>query len=39
MKITEAKTDDEILLCWEVIHKLRPHLLKENFLLLIKEML
>ena len=39
MKITDAKTETEILLCWDVIHELRPHLIKENFFTLIKEML
>lgn len=39
MKITEAKSDVEILMCWNVIHELRPHLEKENFLSLIKEMM
>ncbi|GDX53399.1 N-acetyltransferase GCN5 [Bacteroidota bacterium] len=39
MKITEAKSDVEILKCWNVIHELRPHLEKESFLLLIKEMM
>lgn len=39
MKITEAKSETEILMCWEVIHELRPHLEKENFLSLIKEMM
>ncbi len=32
MKIQIAKTDEEILECFEVIHELRPHLKKENFL-------
>lgn len=39
MKITEAKTDNEILMCWDVIHELRPHLEKEKFLSLIKDMM
>lgn len=39
MKIIDAKTDVDILKCWEVIHELRPHLVKENFLSLIKEMM
>ncbi|TSA50597.1 MAG: GNAT family N-acetyltransferase [Sphingobacteriales bacterium] len=39
MKITEAKSDVEILMCWEVLHELRPHLEKEKILSLIKEMM
>jgi len=39
MKITAAKSDAEILMCWEVLHELRPHLEKEKFLSLIKEMM
>ena len=38
MEITEAKTDAEILLCWDVANELRPHLEKEKFVSLIKEM-
>ncbi len=39
MKIIDAKTDSDILKCWEVIHELRPHQVKWNFLSLIKEMM
>ena len=39
MKIIEAKSDAEILMCWEVLNELRPHLEKEKFLSLIKEMM
>ena len=38
MKITEAKTDEQIMKCWQVMHELRPHLAEENFISLIKEM-
>ncbi len=39
MKIIEAKTDSEILMCREVILELRPHIEKEKFLSTIKEMM
>ena len=39
MEIQLARTDQQILKCWEVMYALRPHLQKENFLPLIKEMM
>jgi GNAT superfamily N-acetyltransferase len=37
--ITIAKTDEEILKCWEVIKVLRPHLEEAKFLQKVKEMI
>ncbi|WP_336515091.1 GNAT family N-acetyltransferase [Pollutibacter soli] len=37
--IREAKTDDEIIFCWEVVEALRPHLEKENLISQVKEMM
>jgi GNAT superfamily N-acetyltransferase len=39
MEIKIATTEQDILKCWDVIRELRPHLVKENFVLLIKEMI
>jgi GNAT superfamily N-acetyltransferase len=39
MNIKRATSDTDILKCWAVIHELRPHLEKENFLETVKEML
>jgi len=39
MDIRTAKTPEEILLCWEVMHELRPHLVREEFLPLVTEMI
>jgi len=36
--IRVARTEEEILSCWEVIQALRPHLLKENLLPMVNEM-
>jgi len=39
MNIQEAKSEEEISKCFEVIHGLRPHLIKENFVSLILTMM
>jgi GNAT superfamily N-acetyltransferase len=39
MNVIIAKTDEEILKCWEVMHELRPHLEQSEFLPRIKEMI
>lgn len=39
MEIKIATTEEDILKCWEVMFALRPHLVKENFVLMIKEMI
>lgn len=39
MTIKQATTDEDILKCWEVLKALRPHLEKENFLPLVKDMI
>lgn len=39
MKIQIAKTDTDILKCWEVLKALRPHLEYDSFLSTIKEMI
>lgn len=39
MQIQIAKTEDDILKCWEVIYQLRPHLVKEEFVATILEMI
>ena len=39
MEIKEAFTDEDILRCWEALHELRPHLVKDKFLPTVKEML
>ena len=38
MQIQTAQTDTEILKCWKALHELRPHLIEEEFLSLIKSM-
>ena len=38
MQIQIAKTEADILKCWEVMYALRPHLEKESFVATIKEM-
>ena len=38
MQIQNAQTDTEILKCWKALHELRPHLIEEEFLSLIKSM-
>jgi GNAT superfamily N-acetyltransferase len=39
MEVQIAKSDNDINKCWEVIKQLRPHLNKEDFLSVIKEMI
>ncbi|MEP7319119.1 MAG: GNAT family N-acetyltransferase, partial [Panacibacter sp.] len=39
MQIQTAKTEADILKCWEVMHALRPHLIKEEFVATISEMI
>jgi len=36
--ITIATTEEDILKCWEVMHTLRPHLIKDDFVSTVKEM-
>jgi GNAT superfamily N-acetyltransferase len=38
-EITLAKTPGEIMLCWEAMHALRPHLVKERFADTVTEMM
>ena len=39
MEIQIAKTDEEILKCWNVIRELRPHLDPDTFVPTVKEMI
>ena len=39
MQIKLAETDSDYLKCWDVIKELRPHLKKDEFLPMIKEMI
>jgi len=39
MQIQIAKTEEDILKCWEVLFVLRPHLIKENFVATVQEMI
>lgn len=39
MQIQIAITNEDILKCWEVMKTLRPHLIKEDFLPMVKEMM
>ncbi|MCX6351387.1 MAG: GNAT family N-acetyltransferase [Bacteroidetes bacterium] len=39
MQIKQATTDADIFKCYQVMKVLRPHLIEENFLSLIKEMM
>jgi GNAT superfamily N-acetyltransferase len=39
MQITEPQTDDEILATWEVMHQLRPHVAREEYLSLVRRMM
>jgi GNAT superfamily N-acetyltransferase len=39
MEIKTATTEEDILKCWEVMHALRPHLIKEEFVPIVKEMM
>jgi ribosomal protein S18 acetylase RimI-like enzyme len=39
MKIRQAKEKEDYLKCWEVVHELRPHLDKEQYLMLILYMI
>lgn len=39
MQIRIAKSPEEILLCWEAMHELRPHLLREDFVPLVTGMI
>ena len=38
-KVQLADSDQKIMLCWEVIHELRPHLLQSEFLALIRKLM
>ncbi|MBS1914827.1 MAG: GNAT family N-acetyltransferase [Bacteroidetes bacterium] len=39
MEIKIAKTEEDILKCWDVLFELRPHLNKNNFVATVKEMI
>ncbi len=39
MEIKTATTEADILKCWDVMSALRPHLVKESFVSLVKEMI
>jgi GNAT superfamily N-acetyltransferase len=39
MNITVAKTEADILKCWEVVHTLRPHLEESTFVALVQDMM
>jgi GNAT superfamily N-acetyltransferase len=39
LHLKHAVTDDEILLCWQPVYALRPHLEKENYLPQTREMM
>jgi len=39
MEVKIAATDEDILKCWDVLKELRPHLEKETYLPLVKDMI
>ena len=39
MQITEPQTDDEVLATWEVMHQLRPHLAREEYVSIVRGMM
>jgi len=39
MEIKIAESPDDILRCWEVMHVLRPHLVREQFVPMVTEMI
>lgn len=39
MQVQIAKTEEDILKCWEVIYQLRPHLVKDTFVATVLEMI
>jgi GNAT superfamily N-acetyltransferase len=39
MNIRTAQTPEDILLCWEAMHELRPRLVREEFVPLVTEMI
>jgi ribosomal protein S18 acetylase RimI-like enzyme len=39
MEIKQAKEKDDFLMCWDVVHELRPHLNQEQYLTLILYMI
>jgi GNAT superfamily N-acetyltransferase len=39
MEIKQAKGKDDFLMCWDVVHELRPHLDQEQYLTLILYMI
>ncbi len=39
MKIQIAKTEEDILKCWDVLYVLRPHLVQQEFVATIQEMI
>jgi GNAT superfamily N-acetyltransferase len=38
MTIQLAKSPDDIAKCWDVVHALRPHLVKDSFITLVQEL-
>jgi len=39
MQITQPQTDDEILATWEVMHQLRPHIAREEYVPIVRGMM
>lgn len=39
MPITHPQTDDEILATWEVMHQLRPHIAREEYVAIVRGMM
>ena len=39
MRTQIARSDDDILKCWNVLRELRPHLVSETFLQVVREMM
>lgn len=39
MPITQPQTDDEILATWEVMHQLRPHIAREEYVAIVRGMM
>ena len=39
MQITQPQTDHEILATWEVMHQLRPHIAREEYLSIVRRMM
>lgn len=39
MEITQPQSDDEIVATWEVMHQLRPHITREEYLSVVRGMM